>query len=541
MKKNLVSIVMPTYNDAKYLNKAIDDILVQTYKNFELIIVNDGSTDNTENIINDYMKRDDRIKYFKKSNGGTGSALNLGFENATGEFGTWVSSDDEKTETFVEDLVECLKKNRDVEFACSAFFSVYLNKTVRAYVENQGSKLTALSIVQQDFHDGVCTNRWHIVDDWANLNYHSCMLGVCFMFTMRLKNKIGNYLEIPGEDYYMTMQMALNSKVVWLDTSLGSHNNPPDSLSMVNRSCVAKANVMTRNLYRDSTKWNLKEIPKIAHFYWGSPKMSFLRYMTIVSFKKFNPDWSIHLYVPKSVSTEIFWRTEGGDNKHCSDSVDYDGEDYFSKLIDDVPIKVVKVDFSNTIIGSDAPEPHKSDLLRWQILSTSGGIWSDMDILYIKPLNVSHLNSNSKKDTIVCYDVDLARGLSVIPIGFLGSSKNNTFYKSIAKQSMISYDKLNYQSIGTRLFTQIAPTFPNAKSRFPNLNLLNLNPSNFYYLDFKNIDKIFEKNVDLPNTVIGIHWYGGHPTSQDFNNKINHKNYATFNSTISKILKEILS
>ena len=52
---------------------------------------------------------------------------------------------------------------------------------------------------------------------------------------------------------------------------------------------------------------------------------------------------------------------------------------------------------------------------------------------------------------------------------------------------------------------------------------------------------MFEKNVDLPNTVIGIHWYGGHPTSQDFNNKINHKNYATFNSTISKILKEILS
>tara|TARA_R110002126_G_C10479673_1_gene501787 strand:- start:2862 stop:4475 length:1614 start_codon:yes stop_codon:yes gene_type:complete len=537
MKKNLVSIVMPTYNDAKYLNKAIDDILNQTYKNFELIIVNDGSTDNTEDIINNYAKTDDRIKYLKKSNGGTGSALNLGFDNANGEFGTWVSSDDEKTETFVEDLVECLKKNRDVEFACSAFFSKYLNKIFKPYHHN-GSMFLFCNGLQ---HDSSVSKKTHITSDWSKINNAACFQGVCFMFTMRLKNKCGPYIDIPGEDYHMTMKMGLNSRVCYLDKVLGVHNNPEDSLSMMNRSCVAGANILTRKMYKESHKWNLKEIPKIAHFYWGSPKMSFLRYMTIVSFKKFNPDWSIHLYVPKSVSTEIFWRTEGGDNKHCSDSVDYDGEDYFSKLIDDVPIKVIKVDFSNTIIGSDAPEPHKSDLLRWQILSTSGGIWSDMDILYIKSLNTSHLNCNSKKDTIVCYDMELARGVNVIPIGFLGSSKNNTFYKSIAKQSLISYDKIYYQSIGERLFAQIAPTFPIAKSRFPNLNLLNLNPSNFYYLDFKNIDKMFEKNVDLPNTVIGIHWYGGHPTSQDFNNKINHKNYATFNSTISKILKEILS
>ena len=86
---------MPTYNDSSYLEKAIDDILNQSYKNFELLIVNDGSTDNTMDILKTYQKQDNRIQIFDKQNGGTGSALNFGFEHAKGEFGTWVSSDDE--------------------------------------------------------------------------------------------------------------------------------------------------------------------------------------------------------------------------------------------------------------------------------------------------------------------------------------------------------------------------------------------------------------------------------------------------------------
>ena len=119
MIKDLVTVVIPTYNDAAYLKKAIDGILKQTYKKFELLIVNDGSTDNTEKILSEYEKKDKRIKVFNKENGGTGSALNYGFSKANGEFGTWVSSDDSKEETYLEDLVNFLIKNRDIEFVCS--------------------------------------------------------------------------------------------------------------------------------------------------------------------------------------------------------------------------------------------------------------------------------------------------------------------------------------------------------------------------------------------------------------------------------------
>ena len=116
MIKDLVSIIIPTYNDAHYLEKCLDDLLEQTYTFFEVLIINDGSTDNTEEVVNKYCKKDSRFKLFSKSNGGTGSALNLGFENAKGEFGTWISSDDRKEPNMIEELVTFLKNNRDIEF-----------------------------------------------------------------------------------------------------------------------------------------------------------------------------------------------------------------------------------------------------------------------------------------------------------------------------------------------------------------------------------------------------------------------------------------
>ena len=93
-QKGLVSIIVPTYNDALYLRESLDDIINQTYENIEVILVNDGSTDNTEEILIEYCDKYDTFHYYNKENGGTGDALNLGFEKARGEFLTWFSSDE---------------------------------------------------------------------------------------------------------------------------------------------------------------------------------------------------------------------------------------------------------------------------------------------------------------------------------------------------------------------------------------------------------------------------------------------------------------
>jgi len=88
-----VSIIIPVYNGSNYLSDAIDSAIAQTYKNIEIIVINDGSTDNgaTEDIAKSYGEK---IKYFKKKNGGVATALNLGIKKMTGEYFSWLSHDD---------------------------------------------------------------------------------------------------------------------------------------------------------------------------------------------------------------------------------------------------------------------------------------------------------------------------------------------------------------------------------------------------------------------------------------------------------------
>ncbi|HOZ54948.1 MAG TPA: glycosyltransferase [Clostridia bacterium] len=103
-----VSIIIPVYNGKKYIREAIDSALKQTYKNIEIIVVNDGSNDNgeSENIALSYG---DKIRYFKKENGGVSSALNLGIKNMKGEYFAWLSHDDLYYKNNIEEHIRYLK------------------------------------------------------------------------------------------------------------------------------------------------------------------------------------------------------------------------------------------------------------------------------------------------------------------------------------------------------------------------------------------------------------------------------------------------
>lgn len=95
MMNNLISIIIPVYNDEKYLNDTINTVLNQTYKNWELILVDDCSVDGSKKIIDKYLKKDQRIKYYKQSkNGGPALARNKGIELAKGKYLCFLDSDD---------------------------------------------------------------------------------------------------------------------------------------------------------------------------------------------------------------------------------------------------------------------------------------------------------------------------------------------------------------------------------------------------------------------------------------------------------------
>lgn len=107
----LISIVIPVYNAEKYLEQCLNSITNQTYKNFEVILVNDGSIDHSESICMDFVKVDTRFKYFTKVNGGASSARNLGLDNAQGKYITFIDADDWVDENHLEVLINNIKEN----------------------------------------------------------------------------------------------------------------------------------------------------------------------------------------------------------------------------------------------------------------------------------------------------------------------------------------------------------------------------------------------------------------------------------------------
>ncbi|AMB97019.1 glycosyltransferase [Aerococcus urinaeequi] len=126
MNNPLVSIVMPVYNVENYLEEALDSIFLQTYKNIELIAVNDGSTDNSKEILERFIQNNplQRYKIINQSNKGLSGARNTGIKNITGKYTYFFDSDDKITPNSIQELVEFAEKNNTdiVRFNAISFY-----------------------------------------------------------------------------------------------------------------------------------------------------------------------------------------------------------------------------------------------------------------------------------------------------------------------------------------------------------------------------------------------------------------------------------
>ncbi|EGP5467598.1 glycosyltransferase, partial [Enterococcus faecium] len=126
-----ISIIMTVFNVEKYLAKAIDSVLLQTFADFELILVDDGSSDRSGEICDEYQQRDKRIKVIHQPNSGVSSARNTGLENAQGKFIGFVDSDD-----YIEsDMYEFLYNNlieEKADLSICGIYDVYEGKEPQA-------------------------------------------------------------------------------------------------------------------------------------------------------------------------------------------------------------------------------------------------------------------------------------------------------------------------------------------------------------------------------------------------------------------------
>lgn len=121
------SVIVPVYNVEKYLHKCVDSILDQNFKDFELILVDDGSTDNSPQICDEYEKKDDRVKVIHKENGGASSARNVGITEAKGDYLLFIDSDDYwHTNLTLDKILKLIDKYQAdiVQFGASELFQM---------------------------------------------------------------------------------------------------------------------------------------------------------------------------------------------------------------------------------------------------------------------------------------------------------------------------------------------------------------------------------------------------------------------------------
>lgn len=133
-----ISIILPVYNSEKTISRTIKSIINQTYKNIELIIINDGSTDNSGKICKEFASNFNIIKYIEIENNGVSNARNLGIQNATGEFIMFIDSDDEYYTNTVEKVVQEIEKNSNLQQVVFSYDRIHIdtNKIKKMTTEN---------------------------------------------------------------------------------------------------------------------------------------------------------------------------------------------------------------------------------------------------------------------------------------------------------------------------------------------------------------------------------------------------------------------
>jgi hypothetical protein len=288
------------------------------------------------------------------------------------------------------------------------------------------------------------------------------------------------------------------------------------------------------NIPEYTNQWKLKNIPKIAHFYWGNEKLSYIRYMSLYSFAKLNPDWRIKLHVPAVLSrNEPTWNSNEQKDLLIV-------KDYFDQLAD-LNIKIIKHDFADSI-GNDSHEVHKSDFLRWEILYKEGGLWSDIDIIYNNPMSnlKENIDSNAVASIILCPYRNNNHS-----VGFMLSSKDNDFFRHIHELAKTHYNPEKYQSIGSSLLDDNFHRKRKIDAQFPKLPSMYIDEKCVYALNVERIpDFYIDMNTELENTindteVVGFHWYAGHPLSQAFESKLDVENLDNYNNILSTAIKKI--
>lgn len=277
---------------------------------------------------------------------------------------------------------------------------------------------------------------------------------------------------------------------------------------------------------------------KDIYFYWGNETLSYMRYMTLYSFCKFNPNWKVHLIKNTNISKRVLSGT-----MEKQDKTEYNGPDY-SNLLNQLDIDIIifennMIDLPENVV-SNMSDVHIKDILNWKILSSKGGMVCDMDVLFISPIPDNLFEGVDVG--LICFDDNPKK--DYIPVSIMYGDIPNRFYIDTYNNALKSYVPSIYECLGTNCIKE--KNIEEIKNNYNELSVKKL-PD---YLIFPFIAYPWHIGVEMQyysdaidrmhKDSIGIHWYGGALHSQIFNNRINHDSVYTLNNTITITIRRIL-
>ena len=298
----------------------------------------------------------------------------------------------------------------------------------------------------------------------------------------------------------------------------------------------------------------LSNIPKKMHFYWGMQSLSYLQYLTVVSFHKTNPHWEIILHHPKHSSDRITWNT----NEH---KIGTKGCRDFTQELFSLPYLTLREESfpecSIPQLNDESSEVHKSDYLRLDILSTEGGFWSDMDILFSCPLENFFLSDNLEQDTVLCRESEvtirmpddaseesIGANTPIMYIGFMGATENNSNFQLLQRQAHNFFNPDTYQCIGSYLYRHLYYELDEEKifyyhplATYP-FGWTKDDLQRFFFEPIHHINYRQEQTFVIDRDLIGVHWCNGNPLSSIFTRYFLPENQFDFNHTSLGIIMQ---
>lgn len=266
MRKGVVSVVLPIYNVEKYLNRCIKSVINQSYKNLEIILVDDGSPDNCPTLCDEWAKKDNRIKVIHKKNAGLGYARNTGIENATGEYICFFDSDDYIALDTIEKVYSLAVQEKS-DMVVFGFCNVKANgetgKAVIPHTEKttfsgqEVQDLFLVDLIGPDVKNGKQTNLW--MSAWACLYSLEMIQRASWRFVSEREIISEDIYSLLGLYKYVSRVSVLSEALYFYCENAGSltHTYKKDRYCKIKNFYDACYQLAEKNGYAESVKERL--------------------------------------------------------------------------------------------------------------------------------------------------------------------------------------------------------------------------------------------------------------------------------------------